>query len=141
LDANLEVKLRNYEEAARENKLSEEQRSQLTYQVLSGEAQEFTLITSNIVILLMLIAEPRSRKNIALVLVNVAIGFISRVLELLHKYRKLTRMHSKVSQNFMMILASMHPSALLTVGRYSKEENSGRIDCRIHLVTRFRCVC
>jgi Zinc knuckle len=41
LDENLDIKLRNYEEAARENKLSEEQRSQLIYHVLSGEAQDF----------------------------------------------------------------------------------------------------
>jgi hypothetical protein len=90
--------------------------------------------------LLMLIAEPLSRKNIALVLVNIAIGLTSRVLELLHKYRKLKGMHAKVSHNFMMILASMHPSVLLTVGRYGKEEIFGRLDCRIHLVTRFRCI-
>jgi hypothetical protein len=41
LDENLEVKLRNYEEAATENKLSAEQRSQLIYHMLSGEAQDF----------------------------------------------------------------------------------------------------
>jgi hypothetical protein len=41
LDENLEVKFRNYEVATTENNWSEQQRSQLIYHMLSGEAHDF----------------------------------------------------------------------------------------------------